>query len=55
MPWDVFSHWSEEDARAMQGYLDRLSSVTGARPAPQPPDDADPRATVLSFGDRARR
>ena len=55
MPWDVFSHWSEEDARAMQAYLHRLSPVTGALPAPRPPDSADPPATVLSFGDRARR
>ena len=37
MPWDIMSHWSEEDRRAIIAYLRALPPVAGAVPAPRGP------------------
>jgi mono/diheme cytochrome c family protein len=55
MPWDIFSHWSEEDRLAIVAYLRALPPVNGRVPPPRPPSAGDPDADSFYFGDRARR
>jgi mono/diheme cytochrome c family protein len=55
MPWDIGSHWSEEDQRALLAYLRSLPPVAGAIPAPRGPRPDDPPADAFHFGDAARR
>jgi len=55
MPWDIFSHWSEEDRLAIIAYLRALPPVAGHAPAPRPPRAGDPEADSFYFGDRMRR
>jgi mono/diheme cytochrome c family protein len=55
MPWDIGSHWSEEDQRALLAYLRVLPPVAGAIPAPRSPTPDDPPADAFYFGDAARR
>jgi len=55
MPWDIFSHWSEEDRLAIIAYLRALPPVEGHVPAPRPPRTDDPEADSFYFGDAARR
>jgi mono/diheme cytochrome c family protein len=55
MPWDIFSHWSEEDRLAIIAYLRALPPVDGRVPAPRPPQDDDPEADSFYFGDAAHR
>lgn len=55
MPWDIFSHWSEEDRLAMIAYLRALPPVPGRVPPPRPPRAGDPAADSFYFGDAAER
>jgi mono/diheme cytochrome c family protein len=55
MPWDIFSHWTEEDRLAIIAYLRALPPVDGRVPAPRPPRKGDPAADSFYFGDAARR
>jgi mono/diheme cytochrome c family protein len=55
MPWDIFSHWSEEDRLAIIAYLRALPPVDGRIPAPRPARAGDPEADTFYFGDAARR
>jgi hypothetical protein len=55
MPWDIFSHWSEEDRLAIIAYLRALPPVAGHAPAPRPSRAGDPEADSFYFGDRIRR
>ena len=55
MPWDIFSHWSEEDRLAIIAYLRALPPVDGRVPPPRPPRKGDPEADSFYFGDAARR
>ena len=55
MPWDIGSHWSEEDQRALVAYLRALPPVAGRVPAPQGPGPGDPSADAFYFGDAAQR
>ncbi len=55
MPWDIGSHWSEEDQRALLAYLRTLPPVSGVVPAPRGPRPDDPPADAFYFGDAARR
>lgn len=55
MPWDIFSHWSEEDRLAIIAYLRALPPVDGRVPAPRPPRPGDPEADSFYFEDAARR
>ena len=55
MPWDIFSHWSEEDRLAIIAYLRALPPVDGRIPAPRPPRAGDPEADLFYFGDAAKR
>jgi mono/diheme cytochrome c family protein len=55
MPWDIFSHWSEEDRLAMIAYLRALPPVAGRVPPPRPAQAGDPEADSFYFGDAARR
>lgn len=55
MPWDIFSHWSEEDRLAMIAYLRALPPVAGRVPPPRPPRAGDPDADSFYFGDAAQR
>ena len=55
MPWDIISHWSEEDRLAMIAYLRALPPVAGRVPPPRPPEPGDPAADAFYFGDAARR
>jgi len=55
MPWDIGSHWSEEDQRALLAYLRALPPVAGTVPAPRGPGPGDPAADAFYFGDAARR
>ncbi len=55
MPWDIVSHWSEEDLRAMLAYFRALPAVRGAAPLPRAPRSDDPRADTFVFGDAIRR
>ncbi len=55
MPWDITSHWSEEDRRAMIAYLRALPPVAGRIPPPRGPRPGDPPADSFYFGDAARR
>ena len=52
MPWDIMSHWSEEDRRAVIAYLRALPPVAGAVPAPRGPQPAIPRRS-LDWGPRS--
>jgi mono/diheme cytochrome c family protein len=55
MPWDIFSHWTEEDRLAIIAYLRALPPVDGRVPAPRPPRKGDPEVDSFYFGDAARR
>jgi cytochrome c553 len=55
MPWDILSHWSEEDLRAMIAYLRALPPVSGRPPAPRGPRPGDPLADTFLFGDASAR
>ena len=55
MPWDIGSHWSEEDQRALVAYLRALPPVAGTVPVPRGPGSGDPAADAFYFGDAARR
>ena len=55
MPWDIFSHWSDEDRLALIAYLRALPPVPGRVPSPRPPRPGDLDATTLFFGDALRR
>jgi mono/diheme cytochrome c family protein len=55
MPWDIGSHWSEEDLRAIVAYLRALPPVAGVVPPPRGPRPGDPPADAFYFGDAARR
>ena len=55
MPWDIFSHWSEEDRLAMIAYLRALPPLAGRVPPSRPPREGDPEADSFYFGDAARR
>ena len=55
MPWDIFSHWSEEDRLAIIAYLRALPPVEGRVPGPRAPQQDDPEADTFYFGDAARR
>ena len=55
MPWDIFSHWSEEDRLAIIAYLRALPPVPGRVPPPRPPRPDDPEADSFYFGDAAQR
>ena len=55
MPWDIGSHWSEEDQRALIAYLRALPPVPGTVPPPRGPQFGDPAADAFYFGDSARR
>jgi mono/diheme cytochrome c family protein len=55
MPWDIGSHWSEEDQRALVAYLRALPPVAGTVPSPRGPVPGDPAADAFYFGDAARR
>jgi len=55
MPWDIFSHWSEEDRLAIIAYLRALPPVAGRVPPPRPPRAGDPDADSFYFGDAAQR
>jgi mono/diheme cytochrome c family protein len=55
MPWDIISHWSEEDRLAMIAYLRALPPVPGRVPPPRPPRPDDPPADSFFFGDAAQR
>jgi mono/diheme cytochrome c family protein len=55
MPWDITSHWSEEDQRALIAYLRALPPVRGVVPRPRGPAPGDPPADAFFFGDSARR
>jgi mono/diheme cytochrome c family protein len=55
MPWDIFSHWSEEDRLAIMAYLRALPPVPGRVPPPRPPRADDPDADSFYFGDAAVR
>ena len=55
MPWDIFSHWSDEDRLAMIAYLRALPPVPGRVPPPRPPRDGDPPSHALLFGDTLQR
>jgi mono/diheme cytochrome c family protein len=55
MPWDIFSHWSEEDRLAMIAYLRALPPIAGRVPPPRPPRAGDPDADSFYFGDVAQR
>jgi mono/diheme cytochrome c family protein len=55
MPWDIFSHWSEEDRLAMTAYLRALPPVPGRVPPPRPARADDPEADSFYFGDAAHR
>ena len=55
MPWDIGSHWSEEDQRALLAYLRVLPPVPGRVPPPRGPQFGDPAADAFYFGDSARR
>jgi hypothetical protein len=55
MPWDIGSHWSEEDQRALLAYLRVLPPVTGTMPPARGPRFDDPAADSFFFGDAAQR
>jgi mono/diheme cytochrome c family protein len=55
MPWDITSHWSEEDRRAVIAYLRVLPPVAGRVLPPRGPRPGDPPADSFYFGDAARR
>ena len=55
MPWDIGSHWSEEDQRALLAYLRVLPPVPGTMPPARGPRFDDPVADSFFFGDTARR
>lgn len=55
MPWDIGSHWLEEDQRALVAYLRALPPVAGTVSAPQGPGPGDPSADAFYFGDTAQR
>jgi mono/diheme cytochrome c family protein len=55
MPWDIFSHWTEEDRLAIIAYLRALPPVDGRVPSPRPARKGDPEADSFYFGDAARR
>jgi hypothetical protein len=55
MPWDIFSHWSEEDRLAIMAYLRALPPVPGRVPPPRPPRADDPQPDSFYFGDAAVR
>jgi mono/diheme cytochrome c family protein len=55
MPWDIGSHWSEEDQRALLAYLRGLPPVPGTMPPARGPRFDDPAADSFYFGDAARR
>jgi len=55
MPWDIGSHWSLEDQRAMTAYFRALPPTPGALPRPRGPRPDDPPADAFFFGDAARR
>jgi hypothetical protein len=55
MPWDLLSHWSEEDRLAVIAYLRALPPVGGRAPAPRPPRPDDPEAAAFYFGDALGR
>jgi hypothetical protein len=55
MPWDIISHWSEEDRLAIIAYLRALPPVAGRVPRPRPPQPDDPAADSFYFGDAVGR
>jgi mono/diheme cytochrome c family protein len=55
MPWDIGSHWSVEDQRAIIAYLRALPPIAGGVPKPRGPRSDDPPADAFFFGDAARR
>jgi mono/diheme cytochrome c family protein len=55
MPWDIGSHWSEEDQRAVVAYLRALPPAAAAIPRPRGPRPDDPPADAFYFGDAVRR
>ena len=55
MPWDIGSHWSEEDQRAVVAYLRALPPAAGVVSPPRGPRPDDPPADAFYFGDAARR
>ena len=55
MPWDILSHWSEEDRLAIIAYLRALPPVAGRTPSTRPPRPGDPDAFTVFFGDAIRR
>jgi hypothetical protein len=55
MPWDIGSHWSVEDERAIIAYLRALPPIAGTVPRPRPARPDDPAADAFFFGDAARR
>jgi mono/diheme cytochrome c family protein len=55
MPWDILSHWSEEDRLAIIAYLRAVPPVPGRVPPPRAPRAGDPDAPTVYFGDAIRR
>jgi mono/diheme cytochrome c family protein len=54
MPWDIGSHWSEEDQRAVVAHLRALPPAAGGVSRPRGPEPDDPPADAFYFGDAAR-
>lgn len=51
MPWADFSHWTEEDRRAVVAYLRNLKPIRHAIPDPDPSQrPADAKAAEVSYG-----
>jgi mono/diheme cytochrome c family protein len=49
MPWDHFANLTPEDLEALVTYLQHLSPVDSAVPAPAPPGPSDPEADTFWF------
>jgi hypothetical protein len=53
MPWSDFSHWTEEDRRAVVAYLRAIRPVRHAIPDPDPSArPGDPKAVDAAYGGR---